>query len=387
MNILLVDYFIFIIFASVIVYPIITSNNIFFKVQFLLIAYPILALGWIKLSSTTSRIMKTYYEYYGGYIDNAIVILTLAYVVIFILCYRECRAQNVQLVFFKLTNGIRLCFLVLSVLTCFIAFPKAMFVGSERFGSLGSVALISLLVVLLSKEKDNNVVTNLARAFCVFMMVRGERVDFILPFIFSFFVNVNFKLDSKIALLLVFSFVLLLASGMYRSGENLEHIDIYSMLIVGTVVDVLHIYLSSILVHANGLSEPAFLYDDLLSFIGLGGMIREMLDVPTLSAYLSNNFASNVGGGIMISTGVISYGLPGALVLALMYALFTKLIFKLSTNRFVSLFFFMFFVTQFRFLWYGLFYFSNKIIICAVFVFLLYILEKGCSVYVKDKYI
>lgn len=387
MNSELINYIFFLVFSSVIIYPVYASRNIYFKVQFLLIAYPIIVLSWISVSSTTSRIMKSYFDYYDGYINNAILYLTVTYALIFIICYKECKTKNVKIVFFKIKKGVRFLFLFLSVITCFIAFPKAMFIGSERFGSLGSVALMSLFVVILSKDKNSDLVTNLARIFCLFMMIRGERVDFILPFLFSFFINVDFKLNMHRFLLIVFSFFLLLVSGMYRSGENLEHIDLYSVIIIGTVVDVLHVYLSSILVYMKGLNEPAFLYDDLLSFIGLSGVIRELQDIPTLSAYLANNFASNVGGGIMISTGIISFGLIGVVALASVYAVITKYIFRLRKSKVASLFFFMFFVTQFRFLWYGFFYFSNKIIICFLFVVLLYFLDKCCSVNESDRYI
>lgn|GEM_PF-6625085 len=374
--------------ALVFFYPIFLFNSAFIKVTIFIYAYPVWLLSGLWLGIPSTRIIERVgMPYYSEYIDTGFIWAMVSYIA-FLAAISNLRKKEISFDVLIIPPLFRLFLLGIFILFLFLAYPSAMGVGTIRFGSFGSL-VVSLLTLLIVTGKNRNKFDylNLTLGFVlIFIILRGERVDFILGLLTLYLV---FKGTSYISLKKMFLsfFVLLLlgtVGGAIRAGESLSVENIltvlwYSVVNFGTAIDVVHVYMSAVwYFHEEPLTLKPVI-NVIASFIPLssiGGVSSEYNIVWILREKITN-----VGGGLFYSVGAMSFGLLGAALSGYIYGMFFKFLFSLK-GFYVS-FFLAFFIMQFRLQWYGATYFGKVFFVLFILGSVFYVIRKAG--FLKDK--
>lgn len=278
--------------------------------------------------------------------------------------------------------------ILLLIFLC-IAYPKAFFLGDNRFGSMGGVNVILFALLMLTMEqKRKDVLVFFALFIYIYMIVRGERVDFILGLIAFYFF---YRKSSKIALgklAVMFSSLLLLGvySGLNRAGGNVTINDVLNVTLssitnFGTAIDVIHVFLSSVWYYENIGSDVRPVLNVLFSYIPFAPMRGAGSEYNYV--WVLREYIFNVGGGLFYSAPMMLCGLVGVVVSGFLYGYFFKFIYR--RNGFFKIAFVVFFVMQFRIQWYGLTYFGSAFVFMVLIQALLLFLLKTNLIRIKGR--
>lgn len=363
-------------FSLVIVF---SAKNVLLKSTLIIIFYPLVILTFLYFGMSASRIMLGYFELYQVNIFSSIILLFFMMVSIYTLCYKEAK-RKAHIVTYSESNSLLYFMLCMLIVLLVCAFPSAFFLSENRFGFGGGAALVITSYILLSVN-DNRTVLFIFRILLFYMMARGERVEFILPFVFSFIIPKldTFKVNFRIVLVIGLVACVGLFGGVIRSNGSLANNSMLDLLILGTTVDVIHVYLTSFYTFSSGMSESTFFYNDILSVFGLHGLLLSLYDLPSMQGYFDQKSFSNKGGGLILSSSVLAFGYAGGVLFAVLYAFFVKLMLRASSVKFFSIVSCVFFMSQLRLSWYGFYYWSSRELFALLFVFVLIFIKSYWS--------
>lgn len=361
---------------------------LFFKsrlIQLILIfmLYPILTLATINITGATSRIVAAVGEsYYSEHLSHAFYCQVIFYFFMFI-ALLSVRKSVFSCERLPVDNAIRWIFLF-ALLICFpIAYPAIFGLGQGRFGSGGSLILIFNALIILSRKQEISLVDYIAIGINLFALVSGERADtiltlflyYILIFKDGMIVERNIG-NAKLFIILFFILIIGLLSGINRVGGELTMEYFYYYLFnQGTVVDVIHVYMSSFWyvdkIGYNLWPVVNFIFS-FIPFTAYGGASS-----PYNVTYLLRDFIPNVGGGLFYTAGYVVYGIMGGSIFSLFYGLFLK--FTFHGNKVLNLIFISLFLQQLRLQWYGLTYMGNVVTFGILIASIIYLTQKYLS--------
>ncbi|XAG07679.1 hypothetical protein NM432_12195 [Vibrio metschnikovii] len=360
----------FILFGLIVFFPILIFRSPFLKISIIIYAYPVWLLYGYSIGIQTTRVVYNIgLQYYSEYFYIGFLYSLLSYL-FFILVLLPIRKK--EFYFFKLPfgSGFHVLIVFFTLIFLPIAYPSAYFLGDSRFGSLGGVLIVLLSLSICSVKGKNNLLIYFVLFVCIFSIIRGERVDFILCLLAIYFLHSNKHVNIfKIG----FSCVLLLILGLFsiakRSGWDITISSFLDLIIInitqfGTAVDVIHVYMSSIWYY----NEIGFtilpLFNYVFSFIpiktGFGGASSDINFVAITRQYIPN-----LGGGMFYIPFIIAIGSFGAVLSGLFYGFLTRFLF--TRKGIWSFIFIPFFIMQFRIQWYGFNYFGT---VCILSIFI-----------------
>jgi hypothetical protein len=355
--------------------PIFFFKDIFIKFGLLAFAYPVwLVSGYAYGLPVSGIIQNIGDEQYSNLYPEAFFTSVLTYVA-FIIPIWSIRNSSFNLEAIRLSSWARWCVVILFSISVSLAYPSVFNSSAERFGSGGSLVVffMSLIIITASGGKfDKPLIVLLL--ILLYIVLRGERVDFILGAIAAFvflmkknnFSLINFAALSLLALLLA------VISGSLRAGGDFDILSIIQLLPIflisfGTAVDSIHVFMSAIW-HVNEIGYTYRPFINLVSsyfpLFGGGGASSE-----DNYAWLLRGYIDNLGGGLFYIVGLMGAGIFGSIGIGFAYGfLFRKLFLAIGLSR---LFFVCFFIMQFRLQWYGLSYFGNVVILVLYFIVIL----------------
>jgi MFS family permease len=364
------------VFGFLIFSPLLLFKSFFLKMTILAYAYPIWLMSAYSLGLPVSRIMAVYGDkYYSMYYTEVFIIAMLSYVA-FIGAIWNIRKKEYKFYIVRLPFVVRLLLLIFFVVFVVVAYPKVFGLSNHRFGSMGGVVIVlaSVFIMTSSKSKDQKFLSLLFMSLIFFIVLNGERVDFILMLMTTYIFYkresiVNLKIFGVIAFI---GLLLAVVSGFLRSGQNL---DLISILIVlphiltnfGTAVDVIHVYMSSVWYYHNvGITVDPILniFFSYIPLFGDRGVSSDLNFSKVLIPYIKN-----LGGGLFYSVGMMSMGAIGVILSGLLYGYLFKKLF--ISKGIYSLLFIAFFILQFRLQWYGFTYYSTPIILLTIIIFII----------------
>ncbi|EOX3377428.1 hypothetical protein ACPFUL_002139 [Vibrio cholerae] len=380
--------FSFFLFGVILFAPLFLFRCGFIKITILIYAYPIWIISGLWLDLPATRIISAVgYGYYYKEIGVAFLSSLLSYI-LFISSIYSIREKSFQFDSLKLSLLQKYIISIFFILFLIVAYPKAFFLSEQRFGLLGgvNVILISLLLISLRNSKLSAVFIFL---IYLYMIIRGERVDFVLGLVALYFF---YRKSSNIALIKLSVMLIILLclgvfSGLKRSGVEFSFNDVISLTVnsitnFGTAIDVIHVYLSSVWYFEYIGSDIRPILNIFFSYIpvsSLRGAGSEFNYVWILREYIFN-----VGGGIFYSASMIWLGPIGVVFSGFIYGSIVKYLFlRNGINRIV---FVAFFIMQFRIQWYGLTYFGSALFVMALFYFLWLFLLNGKIISIKRVY-
>lgn len=361
----------------VLFFPIVFFKSFFIKMTILAYSYPIWLLSGYAYGLPASRIVSHIgNKYYDDLYMEGFIYAFLSYIG-FLIVIRKLKEKEYQ--FYKLKIGIlgRTLLFLLFIVFVAVAYPKSLGLASYRFGSLGGVVVFlgALTLVTTTNTKWSNIITLLFFILILFIVIRGERVDFILmlvSFIIFKYMQSNVKIF-KFFIISLGTLILAVTAGFIRSGVDIDFIFLFQalprvMMNFGTAVDVIHVYMSSVWYYYNvGVTiEP--LINIVFSYIPLfgdRGVSSELNFTRILIPYIKN-----LGGGLFYSVGMMSAGGIGVVLFGILFGYIFKKLFLL--RGIYSLLFITFFILQFRFQWYGVTYYSSPLIFSILFIVLLH---------------
>ncbi len=370
--------------------PITFYKSNLMKLFLVIYAYPIFIIFIMCFNYDVGRIIKQIGLNYYNKQDmiTSIIPLVISYIFILIisLSYRK---TIFSLKTISLGIPVRCILFFLFLLISFIAYPKAMGISDTIrynliFGSWGCVFNVLSIFILFSKSKKYDVINILTYTILIICFLSGERADTIITIILLFLLkkdsngNITERKINIIKLFLILISFSILASiiGAARSNIQIQDISLFitkSLLSVGTVVDVIHVYLSSIwYVEHNGNSFTP-LFNIIKSFIPLagGGGVSSEENIT----WFLNNYIHNVGGGLFYSPFYIAFSSYGVILFNIIYFLFFTFTFK-NKNSYIKYIFIVFYIMQCRIQWYGITYFFTSFKLTLLFLIIIYFLKK-----------
>lgn len=335
-------------------------------------------MGVILITGETHRIMLLIGDiYYSGYYLKAFEYQIILFA-IFISVFWQHRYALFSIKALPIGKYAR--FVVLSALICMypIAYPAIFSGGQERFGSGGSLLIVLNTIIVLSRRDKLELVDYCCLALNSFALLCGERADTILIILLYYLTKcengvISEKEISTLKLLAMLFFVMLLGiiAGINRMGGDSSFDLINAIFNQGTVIDVLHVYISS-LWYADHLGvniKPLInFFSSFVPFSDYGGASSEYNVTEILRSQIPN-----VGGGLYYSIGIMCFGFLGAVFVVYCYAV---LLCKLFNGRDIyKVIFVALFIQQLRLQWYGLTYMGNVFIFGIFILSVIYLLK------------
>ncbi|WP_157109446.1 hypothetical protein [Cobetia marina] len=366
-------------------------KNSFFRICILIYAYPLWIMYGLMLGDEPTRIISaTGYYYYAEYLKEA-VLTAIASFVAFLIPLWKVRNEEYSFPTIRVSKTTNIAVFSLFIFSICAAYPSVFYLSDSRFGSMGSLVVIFFATWMITVGNSNESTSKLqfavALSVVAFAIIRGERVDFILMLCLMLFYY--FK-TSRINLLylsvpLISIFALGMYGGLSRGGESLNISSLIEEIVanlssLGTAVDVVHVYLSSVwYVNAIGYTlEP--IINILMSVFpsnNYGGASSEYNYVWILRDYINN-----VGGGMFYTAFMLAAGPILTVVSGYIYGYLLKKMFLLKTKY--GIVFIMFFIMQLRLQWYGPNYFGSIVLFSIIFVVFIKLL-KNIGVYIEAK--
>ncbi|MBR9754210.1 MAG: hypothetical protein GYB56_05575 [Gammaproteobacteria bacterium] len=366
-------------------------KNSFLRICILIYAYPIWIMYGLMLGDEPTRIISaTGYYYYSDYLDEA-VLTAIASFIFFLIPLWKIRKSEYSFPCIRVSKATNVLFFLLFIFSICAAYPSVFYLSDSRFGSMGSLVVIFFAAWIITVGNKSEAIGKLqymvSFAVVVFAIVRGERVDFILMLCLMLFFY--FK-TSRISLLylsapLIAIFSLGMYGGLSRGGDILTLSSLIEEIVInisrlGTAVDVVHVYLSSIWY----VNKIGYTFDPLINIAmsifpsnRFGGASSEYNYVWVLRRYINN-----VGGGMFYTAFMLAAGPLLTIISGYIYGYCLKKLFLLDAKY--GIIFIMFFIMQLRLQWYGPNYFGSIILFSTIFIILIKILKK-IGVYVESK--
>ncbi|WP_063663718.1 hypothetical protein [Aliivibrio fischeri] len=345
----------------------------------LFMIYPIIILGAINDSGITYRIINSVGEYYySQYFEVAFFYQALFYVTLIIPLFflRNSKFNGLRV---PVNNSMRYIFFISLLIIYPIAYPAIFGFGDDRFGSGGSLVLILNALLIFSRREKIELIDFLVISLNLFALISGERADTILILLVYYVLksdgkNIYERDISYLSLILILFSILLIGlfSGINRMGGEFT-IDylLYYILNQGTVVDVLHVYLSAFwYVEKFGFNyEPIInLMSSFIPFFSLGGASSSYNVTEIL-----RDMIINVGGGVFYTAGYVSFGVLGGMFISFFYGYFLRILF--CGGGVLHILFVAIFLQQLRLQWYGLNYMGNVVSVGLVIFMSIYFLR------------
>lgn len=370
--------------------PIIFYKSNLIKLFLVIYSYPIFIISMMCFNYDVGRIIKqTGLNYYNKQnIITSITPLIISYISILLILipYRK-KTFNLKPISLGIPS--RLILFLIFFIISFIAYPKAMGISDTVrynliFGSWGGIFNVLSIFIIFSKSKKYDIINILTYSVLIICFLSGERADTIITIILLFLLkkdnncNIVEKNISTIKLSLILIFFSVFGSfiGVIRADTQIQDLSLFitkSLLSVGTVIDVIHVYLSSIwYVEYNGHSFVPLnnILKSFIPFAGGGGVGSE----ENITWFL-NNYIPNVGGGLFYSPFYIAFSSYGVFLFNIFYILFFISTFK-TNNNYIKYIFIIFFIMQCRIQWYGVTYFFTSLKLTILFIIIIYFLKK-----------
>lgn len=331
--------------------------------------FPIVILIVFAYGVPVIGVMGLNSQYYYSYSEFAVYIAFISYFS-FLIPLIKIRKAQLSYERLPLSNGFRWLLLLCVVMFAVIAFPKAMFVGNERFNLLpGSgwssfVSALSVLIVLsasdLHSRSRKDYPLFFLGLFLVFLSIRGERADILMGLILTIFLSAKYnkitekKFSYKHFIVLLIGFFLMSYIGLTRDGGSVQLANIFaSIYLQNTILDVLHVYMTSFLVvEEKGFFPITFL--NLISSVLPGHPYSGVVSDSNFTQIL-RSVLDNVGGGLYYTAGYLGGGVVGVIFLSYAVGWIFQRTFQ-SKNYVGGLLFLMFVFLFLRFSLYGFTY-------------------------------
>ncbi len=390
MNVIFSPEITFWVFGLVIFSPLFFFKSAFVKLTLAIYAYPIWVMFGLWVGIPATRVIRNVgIDFYDAQLGSACFYSLLSYC-LFVCSLRKLRDRDYSFHRIPLTVGQRVFFLVMLILVLPVAYPAAWGVGSDRFGSFGSLVVVFFAVIVCSKSNSSkfDVLLSLVAALIMFMVFHGERVDFILMFAAIYIIakGTSFVSLYKLAILVSFFLVIGIYGGINRAGGALDVTELFSIVSFaitnfGTAVDVVHVYLSSSWYYENISSDFRPIINVISSYLPL--LPKSGAGSDYNFVWILREYIDNVGGGTFYTASMMAAGGFGVVISGYVYGVLFRFLFR--QELYYSPVFIAFFVMQFRLQWYGLTYFGNVIFSMTILWAVLYVIRKQGLVVSKNK--
>ncbi|MFM5651711.1 hypothetical protein ACET76_05595 [Aeromonas caviae] len=371
---------VFFLIGACIFSPLLLFRCGFIKVTILIFAYPVWIISGLWLGMPVTRIISSVgYNYYYSELLGGFLSALGAYVA-FLFAIFPLRKESYCFNGFSISLIQKYVISIMLLAFLCIAYPKAFFLGDSRFGSMGGVSVILFSFLMVTMEKKRiDLMAYFAILIYTYMIIRGERVDFILGLITFYFF---YRKSSEIAfgkLAVIFSALLLLGvySGLNRAGGDVTINDVFNVTLssitnFGTAIDVIHVFLSSVWYYENIGSDIRPVLNVLFSYIPLAPMRGAGAEYNYV--WILREYIFNVGGGLFYSAPMMLCGLIGVVVSGFLYGFLFKYLYR--REGLLKVTFIVFFIMQFRVQWYGMTYFGSALIfMLLLYLFFLFLLK------------
>ncbi len=357
------------------------------KILLLTFSYPIALIFLINNGVDLGRIVSSIgLSYYSEYITQALVLTTLSYALLLLLFWRI-RNETFHFEVIKLGYVERtILFFVFIAISC-VAFPRAMGVSEIRYnllpGSWGGVFNVLSIIIIYTARKPKDILTILVYIVIAKCFIAGERADTSIAILLAFILkNSNGIIVERSIGNIKFLFLCFIAicigvlAGAYRTGVNYSNVFEYlvdSIFGIGTVIDVIHVFLSSFWYvdnYGNNIDVIMNIVYTIIPFVDGGGVSSEYN-----FTWLLDSKVDNVGGGLFYTPFYMAFSSFGVLAFITTYFGVVKYSF-LSSKQWVKYIFIIMIVMQCRIQWYGITYPFTSIKLIFFIVFLMLFLKK-----------
>ncbi|MBA6353580.1 hypothetical protein [Colwellia sp. BRX9-1] len=348
--------------------PLFFFKSFLLRLPILIYAYPIWIMAGLYLGLPATRIIGNVgMSYYSDYIRIGFYSSLGSYIAFIIMIWN---IRNNEFTFFRVPFSflLRTICLFLFILSLFVAYPGAFGFTEGRFGSAGSLVIVLFALTTLSRNFKYKVdaINIIMFIIILFMLSKGERVDFILALLALFMINKKqtvFSITRLVFVVTIFMFVGVYG-GLSRAGGDITFEKLllsvsFAITNFGTAVDVVHVYLSSVWFFYNKPLDLMPLVNLILSYIPMSPMGGASSEFNF--SLVTKKHIHNVGGGLFYSVGMMVSGPIGVIILGFLYGYLFKKLFLLKS--YFSVVFIAFFVQQFRIQWYGANYFGNVLFV------------------------
>ncbi|WP_333918897.1 hypothetical protein [Vibrio crassostreae] len=376
--------------ASVVVYilPVLFffKSNLL-KILLLTLSYPIALIFLLAYDVDLGRIISSLgLNYYSDHLKHAHYLTSLSYFIV--LCiFWSCKKKTFSLKVLTLGNFERAIIFLFFLAIAFIAFPRAMGISDIRYnllpGSWGGVFNVLSIILIYTARRSKDIFTILVYLIIAKCFISGERADTSIAILLAFMLkNDNGVIKERSIGIIKFMVLCAVAVctgvlvGAYRTGVNYTNAFDYlisSIFGIGTVVDVIHVYLSSLWYvdkYGNNVDAVFNIIYTIIPFVDGGGVSSDYN-----FTWLLKNEINNVGGGLFYTPFYLAFSDFGMLLFIVAYFYFVRYSF-FSSNYFVKYIFVILIVMQCRIQWYGMTYPFTAIKLMLMLVLIISLLKK-----------
>jgi hypothetical protein len=358
------------------VIPAFKFKSYLLKVPILILAYPIWMLSALNAGIPATRVIGALgYPYYESHVNYAFICALSAYVA-FLSSIWTRRANEFLLDIgsmpkILLRTDVQAAIVLFYLILLPIGFPGAFGLSETRYGYAASLIPVTGALLLISLWRKNPLTAKVVLTLsAVYMILNGERADFMLIALAALIKTKDINENQSIAKLFLFGiFAISLGTvgGLLRAQESFSAADIINLVAfaitnLGTAVDATHVYLSSVWYTENIGYNWLPVLNILGSYLSVPGVAGASSDYNT--AIILEKFIPNLGGGLFYSAGQMSMDYLGVVVISYLYGkVYVRLLegnWMLFTFGLAALF------MQFRLQWYGLTYFGTPFLIFIV---------------------
>ena len=353
-------------------------RSVFLIIIAFIFSYPLFHLYYLYTGGDPVRIVDVVgMKYYSSYLKEAFYGYFLC-VLIFHSVLLSIRHKKLLIArTYTLTPVLLYSLIVLLLFMSVISYPWLFGLAARREMLLPGNGWVSIyigtyLILLLSQNSNSTILKSILFILLLYFIVSGERVNNMLYVVLLVGLvggrEVNLDAKRKGIFALAGGLVLLLGyvAGNLRGGGDALSLDFFYVFNYITVIESLHVYLSSFWYVDNIGNDSSVLLSMIYSFIPFhsnGGA-----GSPYFFENIIASEVSTVGGGMFVTEGYLAFGLVGLCLWSLVSALLIKKCF-ISESIFLNSIFVVIFALAFRFFWYGWEY-----IITPVYVMFLYLL-------------
>ncbi len=282
---------------------------------------------------------------------------------------------------FTCTKFTYLTLLIVAFCSALISYPRVS--GFDLNMDMSTIYISINVAMLLCKQPRNSVMNIIHLLILLFVIIGGDRVDSMASVVLVCILfkdgNIYYEKINRLMLYIgaLGLFIIGLLGGLVRDGYSLTIESLtYSIYAQQTVSDVVFVFLSSI----------QYFYENGNTFEVLNNLLFGLFPGPfygvvspyNFTIYLSQKFATNPGGGLFVSEGILAFGPLGAIIYSILYTLIIRYLFKVK-SRIMSAVFITLVIMSFRTSWYGMIYCYKPILFSILFCGTLIYISKGKS--------
>lgn len=360
--------------------PLFLYKSLFLKMAILAYGYPVWLMVGFASGMPVTRIMRDVgAKFYLEHLEFGALLSFLSYLA-FLIALWPIRLKEHSMPRLRISMLGRFVLLGTLMVSCAVAYPKAFGLSDFRFGTAGSIVIFlsALLILSIPRKQKYDFVTLVHLVFILFMVFRGERVDFVLNVIVIlayYFRSSNVSLFS-FGLYSFLGLVLATIGGAMRHYGSLDLLYVFQTIPFlvsnfGTAIDVVHVYMSAVWyfdVYGPNVDPLINIFASYFPFFPGRGASSELNYVFILKEHINN-----LGGGLFYIAGLMAFGAGGVIFFGYLYGLLLRKAFTLKGV--LSVFFIALSLMQFRVQWYGATYFGS-VFLLFIFFYFFYLLLK-----------